>query len=628
MNQMMVQWGERAREYNTLAGATEGIVKKSKDLRLQVEDAQKHCLVQSNKLNESQERLRQAHELLDESNRTSLAKDDILNRLDQAAFSIAASSAIFEHAAENFIPPSTVIRFGDGRETVFQDGNQQREKMEAGLQFVKTVLHAAADDILLLGSPLTDTRRTPFAFPKEVMDVAKSLPGGLTIENIKTSYQQHTDRVTLDAPHTQGDTVPDIPRFQAPVLMQTGEGEAASTTSSARPVEQKGSSKSKQRAKREIKTEDDAATRSTDKARDLHRRRSKPNTTVILQGSNKQINSTKKQSTAHLWNDYGHVVPLQADTNMSKHQGESAYKCSTLHGSGWDVYGSVKQDKSVCWCPECNKKMTETVPFWLPAGRFVYQLRLRWGVDEAGNVLNPDGIAIDPGYNNITEYAEESQGLNDGWTKGNRWFKVPVQHDAFKQPAIPSKPVKADSMPVCLPGTRKVKNSNIFKGLKNDWAELAKFHTRRFESKAPTFVGKFGGPGLVNITLQTLIPAVTKKLAERDSKAFDVTRDWFLAQDLEHWGDQKCNLDAFFRDIGLVIRRPRKPTTKKEKPLVKQEEEGDFAGKKRKRSNVEEDDDDEDEDEDDEGEDESADTGKGRVSGVPSSFGDEMEDSD
>jgi hypothetical protein len=104
MNQMMVQWGERAREYNTLAGATEGIVKKSKDLRLQVEDAQKHCLVQSNKLNESQERLRQAHELLDESNRTSLAKDDILNRLDQAAFSIAASSAIFEHAAENFIP--------------------------------------------------------------------------------------------------------------------------------------------------------------------------------------------------------------------------------------------------------------------------------------------------------------------------------------------------------------------------------------------------------------------------------------------------------------------------------------------------------------------------------------------
>jgi hypothetical protein len=43
---------------------------------------------------------------------------------------------------------------------------------------------------------------------------------------------------------------------------------------------------------------------------------------------------------------------------------------------------------------------------------------------------------------------------------------------------------------------------------------------------------------------------------------------------------------------------------------------------------VEEDDDEEDEEEDDEGEDESADTGKGRVSGVPSSFGDEMEDSD
>jgi hypothetical protein len=590
LNQVMMAWGTRAQQYNDMRAIAGTLFEQIGAMRQAVQDAQNHCLVQSNRLQESQDRLSEAQELLTATNRTSLVKDEILKQLDHSAFSIAASRIIFEHAAQDIIPPSTVIRFSNGREEVFQDGNRHHERMVAGVEGVKTVLDAAATDVLSLGAPLTDKRRPPFSFPAEVLDVAKGLPGGLTIENIRTSYEQHvasgqsgshTERITLDVPHNEDDFVADIPRIQPQVHQPAGE-EKASTTPSAPPAEQK--KKKSTRATRKIKTEDDAATRSLENAQQLHRKRSRPNTTIITQGSVKHINTTKKMATVHLWNDYGHVVPSQADTNMTQHQGQSAFRCKTPHGSGWDVYGSRGQDNAAVWCPECNKRMTETVPFWLPPGRFVYQLRLGWGLDEMGNVLNADGIAIDLGHNNVTAYADEAQGATDGWTRGTRWFKIPVQQD-LKKPADLSRSVKkaVDSMPVFNPGTRKAKGFSVFKGNKDSWAELADFHTKRFEAKAPSFVEKFGGPSLVNIALQGLLQEVMAKLTERNSKAFDVTKDWFVEQDLQQWSNEKQNLDAFLKDIGLVVPRAKK-FKKKDAPTVKQEVQEEVASTKRKRS--------------------------------------------
>jgi hypothetical protein len=590
MTAAMLQWSIRAQQYNTVREIAGDMLEEIRKLRRQVKDAQNHCLGQSNKL-------REAHKLLTTVDRTTLPKDEILKRLDHSAFSIAASEVIFEHAAKEAIPPSVVIRYSDGREQVFQDGDEQQQRVVAGLKNVKAVLEAAAEDILLLGAPLTEQRRSPFTFPTDVLATAKEMPGGLTIENIRLSYQQYvsssplgseSERITLDVPHNEDEVVGDIPRLQLQVLAPAEE-EESSTTPSAHPVEQK---TSKARSKRTIKSEDDAATRSLKNAQELHKKRMRSNTTVITQGSVKQISRTKKAATVHLWNDHGHVVPSQASTDMSQHQGESALRCSGVHGSGWDVYGSLVKDRTALWCPECNRKMTESVPFWLPAGRFVYQLRLRWGLDEEGNVLNPDGIAIDLGNNNVTFYAPDTQGVSEGWTEGQRWFKNPVQQDAKKLADLSKQAKPVESMPVFDPGTRRAKGSNTFKGTSGSWADLASFHTKRFVSRDPKFVKDFGGSAMVNITLQTLIQAVKAKLADKNSKAFNLAKDWFVARDLHHWSSDE-SVDAFFLDIGLDIkRRPKKEAKRKEDGLVKQEKDQDVLASKKRKSKVPGDDED------------------------------------
>jgi hypothetical protein len=571
MTAVLGQWSTRAVEYNAVRELAGNMEKEMAQLRQQVKDAQDHCLGQSN-------RLREVHAYLSTVKRTTLPKEEILNRLDHSAFRIAASEVMFEHAATEAIPPSVVIRFSDGRERVFQDGNDQQQKVMTGLQDVRAVLETAARDILQLGAPLTEKRRSPFTFSTNILEDAKEMPGGLTLENIWASYQQDvSERITLDVPHDKDEVVEEIPRWE-PQVLPPAHQEKSSTTNN--PVDL---NTSRPRSRRTIKSEEDAATRSQDNASKLHKKRCRSNTTIITQGSVKQINKTKKIATIHLWNDYGHVVPSQASTDMSKHQGESAWRCAGVHGSGWDVYGSLAVEKVAVWCPECNNKMSETVPFFLPPGRFVYQLRLRWGIDEDGNVLNPDGIAIDLGNNNVKYYAADTQEAVDGWTEGQRWFKNPVQQGTKKTSADLSKQTKPiASMPTFDSGTRRAKGSNVFKGNKTSWMELTVFHTKRFESRDPEFVKDFGGSAIVNVTLQTLIQAVKTKLAEINSKAFDVSKDWFIARDLRHWGREE-SMDAFFLDLGLAIKKRPKKEVKKTEGVIKQEEgEGVVASKKRK----------------------------------------------
>jgi nitrogen fixation-related uncharacterized protein len=603
LTKVMMQWGVRAKQYNDLREMAGDLLDERQRMRQKVVDARTHCANQSKKLRDCEKRVEEVEETLSATNRTSLPKDQILRRLDRSAFKIAASGALLEHAAQDIIPPSMVIRFSDGREEIFQDGDQQRQRMLLGLQDANSILAATAEEVLQLGAPLTEKRRPPFTFPTEVLNQAKAMPGGLTLENIRASYTQQaaSERVTLDVSHNEDDVVGEIVRLQTPAPLPTRVKEESGTPS-APPVEQK----TKSKAKRAIKSEGDAATRSSEKAQELHKKRMRPNTTIILQGSTKQINNTKKQATAHLWNDYGHVVPLQADTDMRKHQGESAFRCSSLHGTGWDVYGSKPAGKEVCWCPECNKKMTETVPFVLPAGRYVYQLRLKWGLDEEGNVVNPDGIAIDRGFNNVTFYAEDAPGAsNDGWTEGSRWTKKPVQQDA-KKSTDPSKPTKAtESMPSFDAGPRRAKNSNIFKGNSNSWAELATFHTKRFDNKIPKFVKSFGGSAPVNIALQTLIQAVATKLKENDSDVFDITKDWFVAQDLRDWSSEK-RIDAFLRDVGMVIKKRAKKGSSK-RGSIKLEEDQDIDASKKRKSDLPPESDD-----DDDGDGQRGDEGRGR----------------
>jgi hypothetical protein len=166
MTQAMMAWGTRAQQYNALRAIVGRLFEQHGALHRQVQDARDHCLGQTSKLREAEEESREAQKLLTEANRTSLIKDDILKHLDHAAFNIAASRAIFEHTAHDMVPPSTIMRFSDGREEVFHhDGTRQQERLVAGIEEVKTLLDAAATYVLSLGAPLTGERRTPFSFP-------------------------------------------------------------------------------------------------------------------------------------------------------------------------------------------------------------------------------------------------------------------------------------------------------------------------------------------------------------------------------------------------------------------------------------------------------------------------------
>ncbi|KAJ4359657.1 uncharacterized protein N0V89_000212 [Didymosphaeria variabile] len=276
-----------------------------------------------------------------------------------------------------------------------------------------------------------------------------------------------------------------------------------------------------------------------------------------------------------MWESYAHVLPSFADPNMAKHRGEAALKCTTAHGSGWDLYGSKKGNAGAktkdLYCPECRKVMRETTSFWLPPGKFVYQLRLGWGIDAEGDVVNEEGVLIDEGNNNVLVYVDEGK---DAWKSGNGWktSKPEPVHDQF---------------PTFTAGSRHAttKTGRAYKGVWDNFSSLATFHSRRFTNRAVEWVAEMGGEALVNVALQGMCQAINRKLSAGNT-SFDITTDWFLPQDVEDWVNHEHSLDRFYSDIGVEVPKSRKRSSKQKKNKNTSDHEGSDEEEQRPKKRV------------------------------------------
>ena len=208
------------------------------------------------------------------------------------------------------------------------------------------------------------------------------------------SHPNEGTRNTIAAPGYNGEEVKQIPRIGSDIRNRFRDDSTPKfkgkpeLTPAFTELPADDSPAKSTRARRIIKSEEDANTRAEGPKIERDKRRKRGCATIITQPKPPRITATtKKATTVPLWHDFGHVLPEGSDGDMSKHQGEPAMRCRTDHGSGWIVYASIPEGKVQVHCPEYNTKMTETSPFWMPPGRFVYQLRLDWGIGREGNVI-------------------------------------------------------------------------------------------------------------------------------------------------------------------------------------------------------------------------------------------------
>ncbi|KAK7189310.1 hypothetical protein PSPO01_04897 [Paraphaeosphaeria sporulosa] len=595
------EWPTRAEEYNELHKISKESLEKDAEREKKLEEATEAARKFQKEACDIREEFEAFKVTMEESNRTTLAKDRIFAQLDNASLRLAATSILFGEIALDTIPPSVQVVSAKGEVTVLEDGEIRRAVVQKGVEKAKDLLGEVAADLLMLAAPLAGGYRNPFDIPPEAVEAARKKEGGLSVENLKTAYIELTtangpeERETIDVEGMLADDsgVQEIvrPRMNSPARsgnLRTAFVKKESTPVSGISVESDRAKKAP-RAKREIKNEEDAKTRSSNAMEERDKKRRRAISTVIVEPTPQRIRLTvKKPTTAMLWWKHGHVVPEHADTALEKHQGESAMRCKTEHGTGWVTYGSKAEGSKQVNCPECNKKMTEPAPFYLPPNRIVYQLRLGWGIDERGNVLNEHGVTIDFPFNNITNYVDEGKNAVDGWKEGSTYMKIPVQEqpsggkkNTSLGPKASEKVSSADSvMPNFFPGTRRsVTGVRGFKGYADNIVNVADFHVKRFKKRAPKFEEEIGGAGVLQVLLQGLL----KEVQKNTSGLFDICKDWFIERDIREWNDDQ-SITKLQQDLGLRVR----PKKRKAKEMKAEDDDTGFLGyqprKNRKQS--------------------------------------------